>query len=192
MKRTNVLKKIWMEETALQKSLSVVFRFPEVEFSLTELSQKAGVTKSTAHRLLPKLLHYEIIKLEKKTTVFKIMANIGSFEYTKRKIIHNLNMVYQSGIVEFLDAALSHPQAILLFGSFRKGDDISTSDVDIAVETLEDTETQTAHVKGLEGFEAFFGRKVQILLFNRKKVDINVFNNMANGTVLSGFLEVKP
>lgn len=194
MKRTKVIKKerLLQERTAIQDISAVIFAYPEVEFSLTELAQKAKVAKSTASRLLKSLLDKKIIRLEDKGIVFRIRANIGNFEYTKRKIVYNLNMLYESGIVDFLESALAHSKAMMLFGSFRKGDDISTSDVDIAVETLEEVNTETIEVEGIEAFENFLGKKVQILRFNRKRVDINVFNNIANGILLSGFLEVRP
>lgn len=194
MKRTKVTRKerLLQERTAIQDILAIIFAYPEAEFSLTELAQKAKVAKSTASRLLKTLLDYQIIKLEDRRIVFRIRANIGSIEYTKRKIVYNLNLLYESGIVGFLESALAHAKAIILFGSFRKGDDVSTSDVDIAVETLEEVDTQTIEIEGTETFENFLGRKVQIILFNRKKVDLNVFNNIANGILLSGFLEVHP
>ena len=194
MRRTRVTKKeqLLQERTAIQDILATIFTYPEVEFSLTELAQKAKVAKSTASRLLKILLDHQIIKLEDKGIVFRIRANIGNFEYTKRKIVYNLNLLYESGIVDFLESALAHSKAMILFGSFRKGDDISTSDIDIAVETLEEVNTQTIEVEGIETFENSLGKKVQILRFNRKRVDINVFNNIANGILLSGFLEVRP
>ena len=34
-------------------------------------------------------------------------------------------------------------------------------------------------------------RKFQLFIFNRKNVDLHVFNNIANGIVLYGFLEVR-
>ena len=196
MKRTSVLKKehneLGLEEGALQKLLITIFAFPEVEFSLTELAERAGVSKSTAHRILQKLLGTGIIKVEDKKIVWRIKANIGSFEYIKRKIVHNLNLIYQTNLVEFLAEKQNHPPAIILFGSFRKGDDISTSDIDIAIETVEDVDTKTIEISGIERFERLLGKKIQLLLFNREKVDRNVFNNIANGIVMAGFLEGKP
>lgn len=141
--------------------LAAIFSFPEVEFSLTELAQRAGVPKSTASRLLQRLLDHETIKIEDRKVVFRIRANIGNLQYTKRKIVYNLNLLYESGLVEFLDSSLTHSRAIVLFGSFRKGDDISTSDIGIAVETLEDVNTQTIAVEGIEKFEAFLEKKLK-------------------------------
>ena len=195
MKKPEVSKKeqLLLEETSMERLLTVMYWWPEVEFSLTELAQRAGVSKSTASRLIESLIVLEIATVEKRGVVFRIRANMESFQFIKRKIAYNLSFVYESGLVEFLEDVLGHPPAIILFGSFRKGEDVSTSDVDIAVETLKDTDMSTVRPKGIERIEKHFaGRKIQIHVFNRKKVDINVFNNIANGIVLSGFLEVHP
>lgn len=110
----------------------------------------------------------------------------------KCNIIYNLNFAYQSGLVEFLNERFNNPKSIILFGSFRKGEDISTSDIDIAIDTEEAEEYETVTTKELIEFEKIINRKIQMHLFNRKNIDINVFNNIANGIVLLGFLEVKP
>ena len=87
---------------------------------------------------------------------------------------------------------LGIPRAIILFGSFRKGEDISTSDIDIAIEMDDEQEHRVVRHKNLEEFEKEIKRNIQIHLFNRNNTDINVFNNIANGILLFGFLEVKP
>jgi predicted nucleotidyltransferase len=195
MKGTSVLKKeqVLLEETGVRRLLTVLYWWPEVEFSLTELAEKAGVSKSTASRLIDTLVDPGIATADEERIVFRIKANTNSFQFIKRKIAYNLHYVYESGLVEFLEDALGHPPAIVLFGSFREGEDISTSDVDIAVETLEDMDISTIRPEGIERIERHYaGRNIQVHVFNRKRIDINVFNNIANGIVLSGFLEVKP
>jgi len=47
-------------------------------------------------------------------------------------------------------------------------------------------------VEGFARFERDIGRKIQIHRFNRNVIDNNMFNSIANGIVLSGFLEVNP
>ena len=84
-----------------------------------------------------------------------------------------------------------NPKAIVLFGSFRKGEDLSNSDIDIAIETSEANEYKIIGLRELIEFEQIIGRKIQIHLFSRENVDIGVFNNIANGILLWGFLEVK-
>ena len=178
-------------ETARQRVISVLFKYPEKEFSLSDLAKEAGVAKSHIGKVLDELYSLRLISITKLSKIWRIKANQQSNEFIKSKIAYNLNFIYQSGIIEFLNEHFNNPKAIILFGSFRKGDDISTSDIDIAIETDEVKEYKTVTTKELIEFEKLINRKIQIHLFNRGKIDINVFNNIANGIVLSGFLEVK-
>ena len=179
-------------ETARQRVLSVLFRYPEKEFSLSDLAREACVAKAHIGRILDEIYKIGIIKIIKLSKIWRIQANQQNPVYTKSKIIYNLGLVYQSGLVEFLNDEFNNPKAIILFGSFRKGDDISNSDIDIAIENNEINDYKIVRLKNLIEFENSVERKIQIHLFSRKHVDINVFNNIANGIILSGFLEVKP
>lgn len=179
-------------ETSRQRVLEVFYRYPDKEFSLSELAKEAGVAKAHIGKILDELHKIDFIEITKLSKIWRIKANQKNWHFMKNKIIYNLNFVYQSGLVEFLNEHFNNPKAIILFGSFRKGEDISTSDIDIAIEIDEIEEYQTFRLEELVEFENLVKRKIQIHLFNRKNVDINVFNNIANGIVLLGFLEVKP
>lgn len=179
-------------ETARQRVLEVFFNYPEREFSLSDLAREAGVAKPHIGKILDEFYSLGIIQITKLTKIWRIKANQQNWIFIKSKIIYNLNFIYQSGLVELLNEHFNNPKAIILFGSFRKGEDISTSDIDIAIETEGVEEYKTVTAKELIEFENLIKRKIQIHLFNRKNVDINVFNNIANGIVLLGFLEVKP
>ncbi|MBI3037286.1 helix-turn-helix domain-containing protein [Candidatus Woesearchaeota archaeon] len=194
MKRTIVPKKEhFADETATERLLRVFYWFPEVEFSLSELARQAVVSKSTASRLLNWLKKRGAVKVIDRGVILRIQANTESLDFLRMKTAHNLKLIYASGLVEFLNDALRQAKTIVLIGSFRRGEDISTSDIDIAVETVHDIETKIVRPEGLERYERYFGgKKIEIHLFNRSSVDINFFNNVANGIVLSGFLEVKP
>ena len=83
----------------------------------------------------------------------------------------------------------------MLFGSVVENKLTFRSDIDIAVEISghkEYTILGSKEIPGLSEFERYFNKKIQIHVFTRKDIDINVFNNIANGIVLEGFLEVKP
>lgn len=192
-------------ETARQKIASILFKYPEKEFSLSELAKEAGVAKAHIGRILDKFYSFGLIKIVKLSKIWRIKANQQSPEFIKSKIAYNLNLVYSSGLVEYLNEEFSNPKAIVLFGSFRKGDDISTSDIDIAIQIPENVppifgmddkvgqfDFKTVRPKKSMEYEKLIGRRIQLHLFNGKNVDLNVFNNIANGIVLSGFLEVKP
>ncbi len=179
-------------ETGVQKVLEVLYRFPEKEFSLSDIAKEAGVAKANVGSILGQLESAGFIQIEKLTKIWRIKANREQWIYKKNKIIYNLNFIYQSGLVEFLNKMYNNPKAIILFGSFRKGEDISNSDIDIAIEREEIKEYKTIGFRELSEFEKQIGKKIQIHEFNRKNADLHVFNNIANGIVLMGFLEVKP
>jgi predicted nucleotidyltransferase len=178
-------------ETARQKVWAVLLRYPDVEFSLSDLAKEAGVAKANIGQILQELHEMNLIIVEKLTKIWRIKANMSNPDSIKNKIVYNLNSIYQSGLVEFLNDYYKNPRAIILFGSFRRGEDLSSSDIDIAIEN----DFQKYELKTLPEspeLEKIFGkRKIQIHLLNRKNIDINLFNNIANGIILSGFLEVK-
>ncbi len=179
------------EETAKNKIIEVLFKYPEKEFSLSDLAKEAGVAKTNIGYILEEFQKAGLIFIEKLSKIWRIKANQTNWLYMRSKIIYNLNFIYKSGLVEFLVDYFKNPKAIILFGSFRKGEDLSNSDIDIAVESDEIKEYQIIGLRELTNFEQIIGRKIQIHLFNRKKIDIGVFNNIANGILLWGFLEVK-
>ncbi len=180
------------QETARQHVLEVLFRYPEKEFSLSELAKEAGVAKQNIGKILDEFYRSELIEITKLSNIWRIRANVKNLFFIRSKIIYNLNFVYQSGLVEFLVDHFKNPKAIVLFGSFRKGEDVSSSDIDIAIEGDDVYEYQIVSVNGLDDFERHIDRKIQIHFFNRKNIPLEVFNNIANGITLFGFLEVHP
>ena len=178
-------------ETARRRIMEVLFEFPEKEFSLSDLAKEAGVAKANIGKILSELKNIDFIELTKLSKIWRIKANIMNWYFIRSKIIYNLNFVYQSGLVEFLNNHFKNPRAIILFGSFRKGEDASNSDIDIAIENEDFKDYEIMGLRELSEFEKEIGRKIQLHLFNKKNADLHVFNNIANGIVLMGFLEVK-
>lgn len=178
------------EETARNRVMEVLFKYPEKEFSLSDLAREAGIAKANIGNILNEFLELELINIEKLSKIWRIKANQTNWFFIRGKIIYNLNLIYNRGLIEFLVDYFKNPKAIILFGSFRRGEDMSNSDIDIAIES-EDGDYKVIGLRELAEFENNIERKIQIHLFNRKNIDINVFNNIANGIVLWGFLEVK-
>lgn len=179
------------EETAKNKVIEVLFKYPEKEFSLSDLAREAGVAKANIGNILEEFQEAGLISIEKLSKIWRIRANQTNWFYIRSKIVYNLNSLYRSGLVEFLVDYFKSPKAVVLFGSFRKGEDISNSDIDIAIESDEIKDYKIIGLRELSEFESITGRRIQVHLFNRENIDISIFNNIANGIVLWGFLEVK-
>ncbi|MEK6926467.1 MAG: nucleotidyltransferase domain-containing protein [Nanoarchaeota archaeon] len=178
------------EETARQKVLEVLFRFPDKEFSLSDLAKEASVAKANIGKILLELEKWEFISVTRLSKIWRIMANRDNWDFKKSKIIYNLNFVYKSGLVEFLIDYFKNPKCIVLFGSFGKGEDIASSDIDIAIENENSEGYKVTGLRELLEFEKIIRRNIQLHLFNQSNVDEGVFNNIINGVVLFGFLEV--
>lgn len=193
MKKPNIPKKeqSLYKETARLRVMEILFRFPEKEFSLTEIARQAHVAKSNIGKILRELKEEEFIEITDLRITWRIRASQQNQAFIKNKIVYNLSTLYQSGLVEFLEKYFNFPKSIILFGSFRKGEDISTSDIDIAVEKEDEKYRLLEDLKEIEEFERFIGKKIQIHLFSRKRTNPNVFGNIANGIILSGFLEAR-
>lgn len=179
------------EQNAKNRIMEILFKYPEKEFSLSDLAKEAGVAKANIGNILNEFQKVKLITIEKLSKIWRIKANQTNGLFVRNKIIYNLNFIYTSGLVDFLIDTFQNPKSIILFGSFRKGEDISHSDIDIAVESDEEKEYRSIGFKELLKLEQTIERNIQIHLFNKNNVDINIFNNIANGIILWGFLEVK-
>ena len=194
MKKPIVIKRYdkYYIESAHQRVIQLFFTYPEKEFSLSEIAKEAKVKKSNIGKILNELHKQDFIDIIKLKTIWQVKANKDELNFIKFKIIYNLNFIYRSGLIEYLAEILHHPKSIILFGSFQRGEDTTDSDIDIAIWDDNIKEYKTTELKGLSYYEKEIKRNIQIHLFNDKSVDINIFNNIANGIVLYGFLQVKP
>ena len=93
-------------------------------------------------------------------------------------------------MVEFIENELNYPEAIVLFGSYAKGENKKGSDIDLFILS------ESKNKLDLNDFEKKLDTEIQVFLHNRKdfeqmKVDNKeLLNNIINGIKLSGFLEV--
>ncbi len=192
------------KQTIENKIASVLFKYPYTDFTLSEIVKKARVSKSMASSIIQKMKREEFIIFEEiGEKMWRIRANIENPDFREWKILNNLSLIFESPIIDFLSEHFN-PKVIILFGSFRWGEDGRDSDIDIAVEILKNKEIEIISLKKLakrlkdpefskrvERFEKDVERNVQIHIFNKKRINTNLFNNIANGIVLGGFLEVR-
>ena len=174
------------------KVLSFFFSNPTGEFGLNDIVRMLKISKTTANRTIKRLEAegFLIIRSIGKTWIIK--SNQKHYYNETRKIPYNLSLIYSSGIIE--EATRKHPEikSLVLFGSYRKGDDIESSDIDIAAEILGENETKTYELGKIHSLGYRTNVKVNMLLYSRKRVNKNLFANIANGIVIHGFFEAKP
>ncbi len=178
-------------ERAYDKMHAWFFAFPHDEFTLNELCKNLDIAKTTGNIVVGQLEKEGLLVKRVIGKLWRIKAIPESTVFIARKIPFNLQHVYKSGIIGWVSQNMPNGKCVILFGSYRKGDDIPASDLDIAVEIAGNAEMRVVPLTVKE-----FGYRTNVLvnvhIFCRKKIDLNVFAAIANGIVLSGFLEVKP
>ncbi len=174
---------------AYLKVLYWFFSFPHASLGLTQLAEELKISKNTAHHLVTQLVKEGFLTREIIGKSWRVSCNKKHPYQRIRKVCFNLMMIGEAGITRDIEN-LYNARAIILFGSYRKGDDIETSDIDIAVEVLDQKELRIQEFLILKEFGYRKNVKVNLYLFSRKKIDKNLFANIANGILLEGFLEV--
>ena len=177
---------------AYSKVMQWFFSFPNIEISLNGISEELSISKTTAHKAVTRLVDEGFLIKKVLGRIWRISCNQAHPYTFSRKIGYNLINIYEAGILEEIHRRIQNPRAVILFGSYRKGDDTEKSDIDIAVEVLDDEEMQIFDLGAIPQFGYRKDVLIHLHVFSRNKIDLNLFSNIANGIVLEGFLEVKP
>ena len=175
---------------------NLFFDFPTKEFTLNETCASTGTSKTTAKKIVESFIQQGLITRKTIGKLWLLSANTKSKSFIRSKIVHNLGLILHVGftgntLIDFIRQRYPQAKSIILFGSYRKGDNTETSDLDIAVEVAGNKDLE---IVKFTSFNLGYRKNVlvNIHLFARKNVNLNVFSNIANGIVLDGFLEVKP
>ncbi|HLD55163.1 MAG TPA: nucleotidyltransferase domain-containing protein [Candidatus Nanoarchaeia archaeon] len=177
---------------AIFKIIYWFFAFPEKEISLNDLAKNVGISKTNANKIVTYLVKEDFLKKEILGKTWRISCNPAHKYNITLKIPFNLGQIYESRIIDKIMKKIPNAKSIILFGSCRKGDDTEKSDIDIAVEVAENAELEIYKMGNLEQFGYRKNIPINLHIFSKNKIDLNLFSNIANGIVLSGFLEAKP
>ncbi|MBI2499203.1 nucleotidyltransferase domain-containing protein [Candidatus Woesearchaeota archaeon] len=171
------------------------FSFPTRSISLSELAKELKISKRRASIIVSSLISEGFLIKEEIGRSWRLSCNQHHIYNYTRKISYNLSLVYsllyELKLIDEIYKISGQPKAVILFGSYRKGDDIDKSDLDLAVEVINDEEIKIINLGKIPELGYRKNIPVNLHIFSRKKIDLNLFNNVANGIVLEGFLEVK-
>lgn len=154
-------------------------------FHLRELGRLAGVAPPSVKRYL--------LELEKEGLILRVThrtygyplysANREGETFRFLKRVRMVELLWSSGLISYLwDVCM--PDAIILYGSASRGEDVQGSDIDVVVLSKE---------KKLElaGFEKALQRGIAVFFqegFSRLSPELK--NNVINGIILKGYLKV--
>lgn len=177
---------------AYGKILQYFFSFPQAETTLNQLALRVKISKTSAQQAIRQLGEEKFLKKKIVGRSWLLSCNPQHWHNYSKKITYFLGEILASDLLPQLNQNYPSSRAIILFGSYRKGDSTEHSDIDIAIEVL-----SLAKPKIIEfGFFPELGYRknvpITVHLFSRKDMNLNLFANIANGFVLDGFLEVRP
>lgn len=161
------------------------FLNPTTKLRVRQIEREADIPLHSAIRYTKELEKEGILKSSSIADVTLYSADRVSPHFLLEKKLYNIRSLFSSGLADFLVQELSNP-TIAVFGSYSKGEDVEGSDIDIYIESSK------KEIKSLEHFEKKLQRKIQI--FQDKKISLiknkELANNIINGVVLNGFVEV--
>lgn len=156
---------------------------PTKEVHLRELSRQLFISFPWVRKIILTLVKEGYIIRKDERGLVLVKANRDNPLFLGLKRSYNLFSLFQEKIVEKLVEAYGRPEAIILYGSYSRGEDIEGSDIDIAVIT---TRKCTCSFSSIE---KKLKRKIKILELERKNIEKEFVNTLSNGIVLYGYWE---
>ena len=175
-----------LQKSSTVKTLEIFFLRPTEEHYLMDISKNIRLAHTSVRKQLDILvgagLITQTVKKRGKRKYPTYKANTDNPNFKKYKIVYNLNALFESGLIEFIEKKIT-PNSIVVFGSYRRGEDVEESDIDLFVEANKE-------MVDVSTFEKKLKRKIEIH-FNRNFSNYpkELKNNIINGIVIHGFLE---
>lgn len=175
----------------MERKLTILrpfFEDPNRKYSIRELSRILKINHTTVRQHLNKLVKEGFLSTNQQGlySFYQLVLNKKTLNL---KLYYNLEKIRESNLVEDLEKAYDFP-VIIMFGSYASAMDNATSDIDICLISNIEKEFST------EKYKKKLNRKISIHKFKKdsweksKKTNPNLINNICNGMVLSGELEV--
>jgi len=169
-----------IEKSTIEKILEIFFENPSREFHLRELSRLLKFSMPTIISTTDILAKEKLIIKIRSKVLTKVKANRENINFIRLKRLHNLEKIYASGIVDYLSNAYNYPKLIILFGSFSRGDDTGTSDIDIVIITNKRLSLD------FKKYAEILKKNINIHETDLSKISDEFKANLKNGIVLEG------
>jgi len=171
------------------KVLRVFFDNPNPKGSglqLREICRIVNISPPSVKNYLKQLKKEELI-VETKHRIHGYPVYFANRDNDNFRFLKKTDMtirIKESGLLDYINDECM-PDAVVLFGSASKGEDLAESDVDIFVKSKE------IKMMKLEKYEKQLKRKINIF-FNSEfnKLSKELKNNILNGVILSGYFKV--
>lgn len=165
-----------IQKCSLWNVASVFLLEPTKVHFIKEISRKIKLSHTSVRLHLRTLLSEGLIKKVKAEPFEGYKADRENEEFLFTKKIFNLILLRECGLIEKLKEM--YPKSIILFGSYERGEDIETSDIDLYIDS------KKFDLKDKEKYEKILNRKIH-LIFKDEPIE-EIKKSIANGTILFG------
>ncbi len=175
-----------MRTKDVKKKLKEYFLInPTAKLRVREIERYLKLSLPSVIRYCKELDKEGFLQIIKTGNITFYTADRINEKFLLEKKLFNIRQLYEKGLLQYLKTELHNP-TIIVFGSYMKGEDIENSDIDLYIETPSKKEID------LEKFEKLLKRKMQVFKHGSIKEikNPNLANNIINGIVLNGFIEV--
>lgn len=164
-----------IQKCSLWKVAEIFFLEPTKVHFIKEISRKIKLAPTSVKVHLKTLVKEGLIE-ENDLSVFKgYKALRENPEFIFQKKIANIIFIKKSGLVEELKER--YPKSIILFGSYDKGEDIETSDIDLFIDSKEFKINK-------EKYEKYLTRKIHLIF--KEEANKSLLESINQGTILFG------
>jgi len=171
--------------TSLQRQiLHLLFTKAGTAMNHHQIAQALGVTSPAVRKALPALEKAHLITLQQEESKRWAVRMDRGRDALQRKRIDNLRTIHETGLADALEQAFAGA-TIILFGSYSRGEDTLTSDIDIAVVGRKEKSID------LNRFERLMERKIILQFYpSFSVIHKHLKENLCNGIVLAGGIEL--
>lgn len=170
-------------KVSIESLMEVFYKTPTKEFTLRGLAKEAGLSHTAVIKFVNALEKRNFVEIETFGRAKKVSFNMESEEAVREKRIRNIKaaeVIKEEILKSGIDA-----RAIILFGSFSRGEDIESSDIDIAVVGRKNFKVDFSKI------EKKLNRRVNIIFFDIfRKIPENLGGSIINGVKLYGVIDV--
>jgi len=167
-----------IQKCSYLKVLEVFFKEPTKVHFIREISRNIKLATTSVKKHLLEIEKEDLIKKKPQMPFEGYVSNKENDKFLQYKQIYNLY-----SLIELKNNIICNlgPKAIILFGSYQKGEDREESDIDITIIS------SVSHSFNLEKYEKTLQRKIHITLIKSlDNLEESIKNNVKNGWVLYG------